>query len=60
MANKPIKKANHCISCGEPYRKGDFALCPFCGSDGGNITTKSWKPNKYQRKEFAKKMKNEF
>ena len=51
-----IKKAYHCSYCGEPYRKQDFALCPFCGADGGGTTPKVWKPNKYQKKEFIKKM----
>jgi len=58
MANKPKKKAHHCSFCDEPYRKQDFALCPFCGADGGGITTKSWKPNKHQKKEYANKMKS--
>ena len=56
-SDNKIKKAYHCISCGEPYRKQDFALCPFCGGDGGGVLTKSWKPNKYQRKAYSKKMK---
>ena len=53
-----IKKAYHCISCDEPYRKQDYSLCPFCGSDGGNITSKVWKPSKADRKAYAKKMKD--
>lgn len=59
MAKNQIKKAHHCSSCGEPYRKADYSLCPFCGSDGGGITTRTWKPNKYQKKEFIKKMKSQ-
>lgn len=45
-----------CTYCEKPYKKQDFALCPHCGADGGGITTRVWKPNKHQRKEYAKKM----
>lgn len=53
---KPIKTIHICTSCGEGYRKKDFDLCPFCGY-GSSTTPKVWKPNKYQKKEFIKKMR---
>ena len=46
---------HQCVYCGESYRKQDFNVCPFCGGDGGGIMSKSWKPNKHQKKEYAKK-----
>lgn len=57
--DKPVKTIHICTSCGGGYRKRDFDLCPHCGSDGGGITTRPWKPNKHQKKEFIKKMKSQ-
>lgn len=51
-------KENLCTYCEKPYRAQDFSVCPHCGGDGGGIVTKSWKPNKRQKKEYAKKQNN--
>ena len=53
---KPKVKSEHrCLYCDNAYRKQDFPVCPFCAGDGGNVTSKVWKPSKRQRREFAKK-----
>lgn len=53
---KPKGNEHICTSCEKPYRKADYAVCPHCGGDGGGTTPRVWKPNKHQRKEYAKKM----
>lgn len=55
---KKQNNAHQCTYCNEYYRKQDFTICPHCGGDGGNTTTKVWKPNKHQKKEFIKKQQN--
>lgn len=59
MAKKPNITLHECTCCGENYRKQDFSICPHCGGDGGGIVTKTWRPNKHQKKEFRKKMNNQ-
>lgn len=52
---KKSSPSHQCTYCNAVYSKKDFSLCPYCGADGGAVTPKVWKPNKGQRKEFAKK-----
>lgn len=54
--SKSKKPPHTCSSCKQSYRKQDFTICPHCGSDGGGITPKEWKPSKRQKKEFIKKV----
>lgn len=49
---------NGCTFCGKSYRKADYAVCPHCGGDGGNVMGKVWRPSKKEQKEYAKKMNN--
>lgn len=55
-----VPKDNSCSYCGAVYSKKDFSFCPHCGGDGGGFVTKSWRPTKKQKKEFAKKKSQEF
>lgn len=57
--DKPTKTNGHkCTYCQEVYNKSDFHVCPHCGGDGGGISQKIWRPNKREKKAYAKKMKN--
>jgi len=49
--------SSKCLCCGKNYNKGDYNSCPYCGGDGSNLTKREWKPNKHQKKEYARKMK---
>ena len=51
-----ISTIKGCTYCGKIYRKQDYSMCPFCGSDGGAHTAKVWKPSKAQKKAFIKKI----
>lgn len=51
-----ISSVKGCIYCGKIYRKADYAVCPYCGGDGGGTTPKTWKPTKAQKKAFIKKI----
>ena len=56
MAHNPKRG---CINCGKEYRKADYPMCPYCGSDNmGGHTPKVWKPTKAQTKKFIAKQIN--